>query len=517
MYPADYPPPESQPVSEALTEARRIIASGDPSAVFDEDFLRLMAREGDFERVKVKHELSDAFKKDFRVRDWLTGIKDAQARMHQERPAVTEDSGWSVNLLRKRNRDGSLGAPLICEANALLYLENDPSWKGVIAYNEFTAEHSVRREPPEPLTVKPGEPLQDHHDTQIARWFQVKTEQPWPVGMVRLAMDCYARDNGYHPIRDYLDALTWDGKPRLKTWLFDFAGAGPPEAQEEVDESLMEFYAAAGARWMISAIARMRQPGCQVHHMLVLEGGEGLGKSTLVKTIGCGWSQEMTASVENKSAQELIASSVWIWELSELAALRKTAEVESFKAFISRPEETFRPAYGRRVIKHKRECAFIATVNGDQYLDSAAWEDGKRRVWPIRCTRPFDLAGLSAVIDQLWAEADDRYQAGERWHFDRDEDSHLIETAKREQVARVPENVNHSEFIAYARTASEKNYDWPGTVSVSEVLTEMKIPIERRKALAVECGKCLKSAGWRLEQPRDPDDKSRQLRRYRKP
>ena len=248
--------------------------------------------------------------------------------------------------------------------------------------------------------------------------------------------------------------------------------------------------------------------------MLVLEGGEGLGKSMLVKKIGKGWSQVMRGALDERSAQELVASAVWIWEFAELASLKKTQEVESAKAFITAPEETFRPAYGRRVIRHKRECAFIATVNNDQYFDSVAWEDGKRRMWPIRCNRPFDLDGLDAAIDALWAEADYKYKRGDRWHFDRDADEALIATARQEQAARVPEHVLGETFVDAAIKVAEKHQAaiLAGSASVAEVLAELSIPLDRRRGLQQDVGRCLKAAGWKIYQPRY---KGKQVRRWR--
>lgn len=502
------------------------ILMGPPEEIYDPELIRqcALAIESGEKSIflEVKQRLQGKFKKDFnttRFNELVTEAKQAmRAKVAEENISTRE--GWELLLLRARAKDDfgdeRTGPPLLCEHNGLLYLENHADWRDTLGYNAFTAEHAVLAPTPMPVLLVAGEALQDHHDTQFTRWFQMETKQVWHVDMIRRCVDTFARGHSFHPVRDYLDALKWDGVERLASWLFDFAGAGPAEGDENIDEKLMAFYSAAGERWMISAIARMRNPGCEVHHMLVLEGGEGLGKSTLVKAIGKGWAQVMTGSLDGKSAQELIASAVWIWEFSELASLKKTSEVEAAKAFITRPEEKFRPAYGRRVINHKRECAFIATVNGDQYLDSAAWEDGKRRVWPIRCTRPFDTEGLLANIDQLWAEADHKFKAGARWHFDRDEDTGLIETAKDEQLARVPESPLQEEAdLAATNCAERAPGKWYGTASVAETLAEMKIPAERRDLLALRIGRLLLSAGWMAEQMRRAN--GRQVKRYRRP
>ncbi len=459
--------------------------------------------------------LKDKYGDDFNLPRFRRAVKAIQSKIIQGASPQRED-GWQSELIRKPSKDGGLGPLELCEANALLYFENHPDWQGVLGYNQFTAQHAILRHPPDLVHLKPGDSLEDHHDTQFARWMQTETRQPWKVEMVRRVVDCHAKEHSFHPVRDYLNGLPeWDHVPRLKSWLFDYAGAGPAsDADDSHDPELLNFIAAAGERWMISAVARIHNPGCEVHHMLVLEGGEGLGKSMLVKKIGKGWSQVMQGALDGRSAQELIASAVWIWEFAELASLKKTSEVESAKAFITNPEETFRPAYGHRVIKHKRECAFIATVNNDQYFDSQAWEDGKRRAWPIRCTRPFDLDGLDKTIDLLWAEADYKFKHGFRWHFDRNEDSGLITTAIQEQALRVPEHVLTKQVTDAAAKIAESQQAaiLYGSASIPEILAELNIPLDRRRSMQQDVGRCLRSAGWMLFQPRH---QGKQVRRYR--
>lgn len=515
--------PQSTAISEALSEARRIISEKATADIYGDNFIGLVAAAGDVGQAKVRMELQAAFpsSKEFRVRDWNKFVSDARVKQRQGSKPWRGSGDWESELLLT-----SKGAVVLCEHNAGLYFENSEDWHKVLGYNEFTAQHAVLKIPPDPVRLIPGNFLEDHHDTQFARWLQIKTGLPWKVEMIRRVTDDFARRNSFHPPRDYLNSLKWDGKNRLETWLFDYAGAMISSDKNDASENdpkevkdLKEFYSAAGQRWMMSAVARLRNPGCQVDHMLVLEGGEGLGKSSLVRIIAKGWSGTMSRDMTGKSAQELVASAVWIWELPELASLKTSREVEGVKAFLTDVDDDFRPAYGRRVVKHKRGCAFIATSNGDQYLDSAAWDDGKRRVWPIRCTRPFDLSGLAAAIDQLWAEADHRYRAGERFHFDRETESSLIETARDEQASRVPENVLADSYVVAARSCvAIPNAEYPNSVSVAEVLGNMKIPPERMEFFARKCGSCLKSAGWKHFRVAEYSNDVRSQRwRYRSP
>lgn len=506
----------------------RIVLDADPAQCYDPELARQIALSIDSgeksEALLIYRRFQDKFKKEFSATLLKTLVTEhINALRRTVAPAPL--TGWESQLVRGPGKDGEPGKILPLEENAALYFRAHLHQR--IGYNEFTAQHAVIAHIVEPFGLAKGEALGDHHDTLFAMWLQRETGAMWKPDVIRRAMDVVAREKTYHPVRDYLDAQRWDGVKRLDTWLFRFAGAGPDEGDEGPTEpvarakftALQEFISAAGRCWMVSAVARVRVPGSHVHHMLVFEGGEGLGKSMLVQKIGKGWAQAMTGALDGKGAQELVASAVWIWEFAELASLKKSQEVESVKAFISRPDDTFRPAYGHRVITYKRQCAFVATVNNDEYLDSSAWEDGKRRIWPIRCTRPFDLDGLDAdtgsgsVIDQLWAEADMLFASGARWHFDRDLDAGLIETAKREQLARVPDNPNAGGYLRAADSVAGLAIGrLAESCSVEDVLDNMKVLVGRdRGAMARECGKVLKAAGWRIFQASDGK------RRYRRP
>lgn len=468
-------PSEEDAAQVAESLIHQVIESKDSSKIYGDiagapPYMIALASCKPSVRERAKANLHEAFGDDFRFKRWDIEINEQVHKEYERKHPPSDplpDSDWRSKLIRRRRKDDPEDCPgtggiLLCEHNAMLYFENHPSWNGVLGYNAFTAQHAILKTPPDPVKLNAGQHLEDHHDTQFARWLQIQTGEPWNVGMVRLATDSFSRDHSFHPPLDYLNSLPkWKpGDPeRLKTWLFDYAGAGPSDTEDEEpdadNKALLGFISAAGERWMISAVARMREPGCEVHHMLVLEGGEGLGKSTLVRTIGKGWSKVITGDLGGKSAQELIASAVWIWEFAELASLKRTSEVEEAKAFITNPEDTFRPAYGRRVIFHKRQCAFIATVNTGEYLDSAAWSDGKRRIWPIHCVRPFDIEGLVQNIDMLWAEADYKYNNKHIWHFDRHSDIEVINTAKEEQMARVPDDAWKG-IVEIALEASKK-------------------------------------------------------------
>lgn len=233
---------------------------------------------------------------------------------------------------------------------------------------------------------------------------------------VHAAVRPYAKQFSYHPIRDYLQSLSWDGKPRLDAWLSTYLGV-----------AASDYVAAVGSKTLIAACARIMRPGCKVDTMLILEGDQGQGKSTALAILGQGWFSDAELDITTKDAAQLIRG-VWLYELGELHTLKR-AEVAQLKGFITRQVDRQRDAYGRHPEAHPRQTVFIGTTNQDEYLKD---ETGNRRFWPVR-TGTLDLERLAQDRDQLWAEAFRRFEAGEAWWLTRD----LERLAAVEQDARL--------------------------------------------------------------------------------
>ena len=159
------------------------------------------------------------------------------------------------------------------------------------------------------------------------------------------------------------------------------------------------FVRAVGAKWMISAVARIFKPGCKADCALILEGLQGLGKSTAARVIADPWFSDEIAEFGSKDAAMQL-SGVWVIELAELDSMNR-AGVDVVKSFISRSNDRFRPPYGRRVTEVRRQCVFVGTVNGNDYLKD---ETGGRRFWPVQC-ESIDIDALRRNRTQLWAEA----------------------------------------------------------------------------------------------------------------
>lgn len=197
-------------------------------------------------------------------------------------------------------------------------------------------------------------------------------------------------EHHFNPVLDYLDALRWDGQPRLATWLTRYMGAEDTELTRAI-----------GRLSLIAAVRRARKPGTKFDQIVVLEGPEGKGKSLAIETLAGreNFSDGKILGLGDREQQEAVAG-VWLYEIAELTGMRK-AEIEHVKAFASRTVDRARPAYGRFRVDRPRCTIFFATTNRDDYLQS---DTGNRRFWPVT-TDSIDLDGLRADRDQLWAEA----------------------------------------------------------------------------------------------------------------
>lgn len=463
-------------------------------------------------RFQAKH------KRDFDTTRFKTLISAEAARLAREAELKSQiekenrGENWRDRLIYKPSKEGNSPSVAPCEESAIIFFENHPAWQGSIAWDEFAGEHTVIA--PLPIGVVPGDRLDDRHDTLMQAWLQRETNDPgWKIDTVRRAADVVAKKNSFNPIRDYLNALPpWDQVPRLPNWLVHYCGAGPAEGDDSREaQSLSAFVSAIGERWWISAIARAFLPGCKVDHVLVLEGIKGIGKTSLVDVIFAGKFAMVTGDVTSKDNQMLLSAGVWGVLMDELDVLGKS-EMRAVKSWVTAQSERFRPTWGHRHVHRNRSCVFIATVNGD---DWALEED--RRWWPVSCGREaFKLDDLRQDRDQLMAEALFKYNAGQRWYLHAVEDDKLIETAKREQAARVPESVNDARYMQAAHDTVGQDAGFGNSVSVAGILEKLNVPIgDQRERLSPKVGKCLKRHGWIRIRPRD--ERGVQVTRYQRP
>jgi predicted P-loop ATPase len=343
---------------------------------------------------------------------------------------------WTKQLLV----DGR-GNVLANPENLRLYLVHHDAWRGVLTYDEFV-ERTVLIKPIPGTPARGFKPrdLADHDAFEAVSWFNrngfPKLSSEF---LVDSAMKSHARLNAIHPIRHYLDSLGWDGRPRLDRWLEVYCGSEPQPGE-------IEYYGQVGAKFFIGAVARAYRPGVKVDAALILEGPQGAGKSTALRILcGDAYFGDNLPSMSSKDASSYIRGK-WIVELGELAAMQRS-EVEIVKAFISRTEERFRPAYGRNEVRYPRQCVFVGTTNRSDFLRD---ETGNRRFWPVSVGR-VDIDAIERDRDQLWAEAVHRFNGGELWWLE----GEVAKVASEVQESRVQEDAWRGEIANYLATKAQ--------------------------------------------------------------
>jgi hypothetical protein len=207
-----------------------------------------------------------------------------------------------------------------------------------------------------------------------------------------------ARRNIFHPVRDYLDALTWDGVERLDNWLVTYGGA-----------QASDYVKAVGAITLIAAVRRVRHPGCKFDEMMILESEQGMDKSNMLATMAVkeDWfTDDLPLYAKSREAIEQTRGR-WIVEAADMSGMRQ-AEVEQLKAFLSRQVDRGRMAYDRLVTDYPRQYVVVGTTNAEVYLQDTT---GNRRFWPVKVSQ-FKIGDLSRDRDQIWAEAAHREAHG---------------------------------------------------------------------------------------------------------
>ncbi|WGD30174.1 virulence-associated E family protein [Ancylobacter sp. WKF20] len=317
------------------------------------------------------------------------------------KPGKQPISGWLADCTKDDK-----GQPLGNLANAAHALRHDPGVAKIFAYDAFRS--SLILESPVPA---PGEgdalPDDDFQPRQVCD-NDVNRLQEYlqDGGLPRLgkdttyqAVDIIAHERAFHPVRDYIEALVWDGQPRVVTWLQTYLGCEPTLYTSQI-----------GSMFLIAMVARIFEPGCKADYMLVLEGPQGAMKSSACRILGGEWFSDNMPDVTSGKDASLHLRGKWLIEIAELSAIGKVEDA-ALKAFITRAVERYRPPYGRMEVDQPRQCVFIGTTNKSTYLRD---ETGGRRFWPVKVGK-IDPNALLRDRDHLFAEAYQLYLAGRRW------------------------------------------------------------------------------------------------------
>lgn len=295
------------------------------------------------------------------------------------------------------------GAPIKSMRNILNALEHDPKLKGRLRLNLFSGRIDVVGALP---WQRPGDTAawSDDDLAQLRIYFEPFLGRCARQDILDAVAAC-ASNQAYHPVRDYLTALKWDGTPRLDTLFIDYLGAEDTPYTRAVTRKAIT-----------AAVARVMRPGCKYDTMLVLVGGQGRHKSTILAKLGGEWFSDSLRTFGDKDAMETIQGT-WINEIAEMQALAN-ADTNAVKMFLTKTADYYRAAYGRYTTNRPRQCVFFGTTNSHDCLNDPT---GGRRWWPVDIDltdRTKDVfSDLDTERDQIWAEAVARFRMGEALHL----------------------------------------------------------------------------------------------------
>ena len=363
------------------------------------------SRVTDITRLPSYLKMQDFAAKDKTVRVLLTKERRADAESDFADVDLSGEAGESTEVSTDWMADleyDRKGAIKSTSKNIICILENDPLLSGHLWHDLFSGFD----------LVKGGLPW----DRQATQWgnrddanLRIYLDENYGVSgkdKIKDAKDAVFTRHRLHPIREYLNALTWDGTPRLDTLIIDYLGA----EDTPLNRAMTRKHFAA-------AVARVMNPGCKYDYCLIVTGAEGIGKSTLFAVMGGEWFNDSLVTMEGKQGMEQ-ARGGWVIELPELGSIKRS-DVEQVKAYISRQDDTYRPAYGTVTEKHPRQCVFCGTTNETHFLKG---DTGNRRFWVMAANadsrKHTDVkADLTAERDQIWAEAVEIWRKGEKLYL----------------------------------------------------------------------------------------------------
>ncbi|MEI7893150.1 MAG: virulence-associated E family protein, partial [Myxococcales bacterium] len=279
----------------------------------------------------------------------------------------------------------------------ILLLERDADLAPVLAFNELS--NNVQARTPWPWPHSEIGDVTNATDLLLGKYLTDTYGLP-SIARAALteAIQTVAHTRRFHPIREHLQGLNWDGKSRIDKWLVHVLGESP----ETLKPAMLEYLQIAGRCWLLGMVNRVMRPGCKFDYCPVLEGAGGLRKSTMVEILaGSDFYSDTPFEVgRGKEAQEQVQG-LWLYEIAEMTHFSK-AEVGAIKAFISSKVDRYREAYGATLSKFARQCVLVGTTNENTYLRDRT---GNRRFWPIPVKHVINTEWLAKYRDQLLAEA----------------------------------------------------------------------------------------------------------------
>jgi putative DNA primase/helicase len=357
--------------------------------------------------------------------------------------------------------------PKSCVANAVTTLCKDRRWRGVLAYDEFAECVVTRAQPPWHEDGAAGAELGEWTDADTMRlriWLERVMGITLAAGEADGVVSLAASAHRFHPVREYLRGLTWDGEPRLELFLANYLGTEPND-----------YTRAIGKRWLVSAVARIMRPGCQVDCTLILEGAQGIGKTSALRALVpiASWYADTGIEIGDKDSYQNLRG-VWMYGLDELDSLKR-GDVTRIKNFLTQTKDHYRASYARRARDYLRQNVFAGTTNEEHYLV----DSDNRRFWPARVTRAVNPTRIATDRAQIWAEAVACFDRGDPWHVDTPELRTMCEEQQRGRRQPDPWTPTVAEWLA-----KPTSYDSLLGVLTTDVL---------HKALSVPLGEMTKA------------------------
>jgi len=373
-----------------------------------------------------KHTLADELRKHGIDEKYFLEVKNNESN-NTAQNELDHTACWQKRLQKTQNGRNYSNA-----FNTLLVLKNDEQLKGKFVFNLLTQRSEIIGDVPWNRLGNSKE-ITDNDDSCLRNYLSVHYDIK-SKDIIYDALNEVVLDHEYHPVRDYLNSARnkWDGKPRLDTLLIDFFDADDTELN----------------RWqtrltLVGAVKRVFCSGCKWDYVLTLKGDQGVGKSTFFQALANKekWFSDSLDDLNGRDAKEQILGK-WIIELGEMAAVSK-GDQKRTKQFISSTHDEFRAAYGRRTMRHPRQCIFVATTNDDNPLKD---DTGGRRWWIVYVKNKWFEKEFPLEVEQIWAEAVHVYEQMESRGEPLRLPDHLEDEAKKIQSENTDKGLYASEI-----------------------------------------------------------------------
>jgi predicted P-loop ATPase len=443
-------------VDSLAFKLQAVLVSADPALAYDPQLIALAATATATEQRDVARRLKAKFGKEFNIITWNQDVRDYLLKQ-----SVKDNT----HLIQSEN--GSIKANV---ANAMIGLRDS----GIkLAYDEFANA----------VVIQDGSPWantgawRDYDDTKAAEYLQHAKINVASV-VAQEAAFALAQERKFHPVREWLNTLTWDGTSRAYRWLVDCLGVEDSQYTRSVAEA-----------WLISAVARIQRPGCKVDTMIVLEGKQGVGKSKALRALANGhldgdrgnqWFRDQLPDLDNPELGAYMQG-VWIIEVAELEAIRGKQWTRT-KAFLSSQIDIYRRKYGRHMQSYPRQCVFAGTTNETHWGGDTT---GLRRFWPVEVGK-IDLDRLLEQREQLWAEAMELFRDRQIWW--------LTGTAYEEAVVQQENRAPDDAFREAVEAAVAKLPT--AEVTISQVCSELGLTHNGVGYQIMRIGKILVALGY---------------------